>query len=460
MPISQSTLSDIKKTTAQFDFLLSAQNIKIKNLPHDAHFCVICQEPFDNSLWQQDSDTPVNRPVKLECGHVFGIQCLAHLVFTSDFSNSCPLCRAKVMPDSFERNPSGQSWKAAVPLLRILMMLGGETTASEKKKALDLLVNGLEREGLTGPVPGKHMHRIMVLYEEFLNQFCDAPQPPDRLAASEARVRELGNLLIRSQELDRVIEESRDLEARRQESEISELKRRLSAICKDRAELIEELQKVRTEGRAMFFELKSLKEEQEKAKSKVIKKPTGAEKGLKETQEELKTCKKDLEDSRNLVRELRKAVREAAVLLNEKEAMLGALAIDLFFASSNSQKEEELKVAKKELADATATIEEIQRQLKANMEASGKSVSYSWALITLEATMIVVLVHFAGHLSERSVTSTSMIGLVLVQCIVAYIRVESRSWVWSVLISVLSCVALGLVALGLVAFSEMESFVV
>ena len=334
-------------------------------------------------------------------------------------------------------------------------MFGGEAAAFDKKKALDVLMNGLERKELTGPVPGKHMHRTMVLYEEFLNQFCDAPQPPDRLAASEARVRELGNLLIRRGELDRVIEESRDLEARRQESEISELKGRLSAICKDRAEVIEELQKIRTEGRAMFFELKSLKEEREKAKSKVIKKPTGAEKGLKETQEELKTCKKYLEDSRNLVWELRNAVREATVLLTERENKLGASAIDLFFASSNLQKEEELKVAKKELADATAKIEKIQRQSKGNMEASGKSVSYSWAPATLEATMIVVLLHFAGHLPERSVTSTSMIGLVLAQCIVAYIRVESRSRVWSVLSSVLSWVTL-----GLVAFSEMESFVV
>lgn len=456
MPISQSTLSDLKKTTAQFDFLLSAQNIKIKNLPHDAQFCVICQEPFDNSLWQQESDAPVNRPVKLECGHVFGIQCLAHLVFTSDFSNRCPLCRAKVMPDSYERNPSGQSWKAAVPLLRILMMFVGEAAAFEKKKALDVLMNGLEREGLMGSVPGKHMHRIMVLYEEFLNQFCDAPQPPDQLAASEARVHELEDILTRSLELDRVLEESRELEARRQESEISELKGRLEAVHKDRGEVIEELQRVRTEGRAMFFELKSLKEEQEKAKGKVVKKPTRTEKGLKETQEELKTCKKDLENSRNLVWELRKAVREATALLaeREREDRLRASVMD-FFASSNLQKEEELKVAKKELADATSKIQAIQRQLNAKMEASGKSVSYSWALTTLEAAMVVVLVHFAGHLSERSVTSISMVGLMLVQCIVTHIRLESKSRFWSVLGSCISCVAL-----GLVVFSEKETFVV
>lgn len=89
------------------------------------------------------------------------------------------------------------------------------------------------------------------------------------------------------------------------------------------------------------------------------------------------------------------------------------------------------------------------------MEASGKSVSYSWALTTLEAAMVVVLVHFAGHLSERSVTSISMVGLVLIQCIVTHIRLESKSRFWSVLGSCISCVAL-----GLVVFSEKETFVV
>lgn len=294
------------------------------------------------------------------------------------------------------------------------MMFGGEAAAFDKKKALDVLVNGLGREGLTCAVPGKHMHRIMVLYEEFLNQFCDASQPPHRLASFEARVDELEDLLLRNSVLNGVLEESRRSEAQRQESEIFKLRRALSAIRDDRAELIEELQRVRTEGRAMFFELKSLKEEREKAKSQRIKNPTAAETGLKETQEELKTCKKDLEDARKQVRELGKAVREAEALLTGRE-----------------------------LADAMAKFDV---QMKANVEAPKRIVSYKWPIITLEATTLVVLVHFACHLPERSVTSTSMIGLVLVQCIVAYFRVESRRRFWSDLGSLIFCVALGLVA--------------
>lgn len=427
MPIYQSTLFDLGRTIAQFDFLLSAQVIETGDHPH---VCAICLEPFDNSLWHLNSDAPVNRPVKLECGHVIGMQCLAHLFFMSDFSNRCPLCRAKVIPDFYERSQSSQSWKAAVWLLRILTKFGGEEAAAfPKKKALFVLQSGLLREELTG---AELKSRIMVLYEELLNRFCDASQPPDRLAISEARVRELQNLMIRTRQHDRVLEESRASEARLQRTQISELKEELAVIEKDRKKLIKELQSVRMEERAMFFELKDLKEDQKKG----IIKQAAPEKELKETQEKLNTYKKDLEKSRNLVWELR-------ILLTQR---LKTSAIDPL-ASSNLEKEAELEAAKRDLADAAAKLEETQRHLNTKMEASEKSLLLAWALVTLGATTVVVLVHLGGHLSELSLVSTPIIGLVLLQLIVNCFRVETRSWFWSVPGLIIFCWAMGLVAL-------------
>lgn len=299
MPISSNTTLELKKITAQFDFLLTVSNIKIKNIPPDQRFCVICQSPFDNNVWKF-GDT-VNRPVKLDCGHIFGIQCLAHLVFTSDFSNRCPLCRAQLMPDSFEKNPSGQSWKAAVPLLRLLMMFGGDVTTFSKKKALDVLQNGLEREGLMGPVPGKHMHRIMILYEEFLSQFCNNPQPTTgdahRLADAEARVEELLDVIGETQDLRREMEEARasraqleEIARNERENELRDVKAELEEVRKQEKETHEEVQSLRKKlERAGNEELDAAKELEG-----VNEKLKDATRSFEETLKELEETKKDL----------------------------------------------------------------------------------------------------------------------------------------------------------------------
>lgn len=203
------------------------------------------------------------------------------------------------MPATFERNPSGLSWKAAVPLLRLLMMFGADRGARlEKDKALLVLQNGLEREGLTGPVVGKHMHRIMVLYEEFLNQFCDEPPPmtgdADRLAAAEERVQELRDVVRERQELDRVLEESRVLEARRQELARSEAEKELRDVKEELwgvkeelrvskeglQEVEEELEEALKVGREVEKELEDIKAEQMEKEGKT-------QKGWEEIEEQL-----------------------------------------------------------------------------------------------------------------------------------------------------------------------------
>ncbi|CAF9905767.1 hypothetical protein IMSHALPRED_003969 [Imshaugia aleurites] len=304
MPISPKTLSDLKTTTAHFDFLLTAPAIKIKTIPPDARTCAICQEPFDNNV-RKPGDA-VNRPVQLDCGHIFGITCLAHLVFTSDFRNRCPLCRAPVVAESFGKNPSAHSWKVAVPLLRILMMFGGGGASFEKKRALDVLENGLQKEGLTGAVEGKHMHRVMVLYEEFLSRFCEGVEgesDAERLAAAEGSVQELLRMMDRRQELQRRVDETREAreqaEERFRESQEQELEIVKGALEEARKEAEEtrvalehskkDLEDARKDGQDAKREIVGLKkilrtatkrfeelrEELEKAKREMAGKPSG-----------------------------------------------------------------------------------------------------------------------------------------------------------------------------------------
>ncbi len=62
-----------------------------------------------------------------------------------------------------------------------------------------MLQNGLEKEGLVVSASGKYMHRVMVLYEEFLNRFCDYSKPAAAAAADaggqQARIQELRDLV-------------------------------------------------------------------------------------------------------------------------------------------------------------------------------------------------------------------------------------------------------------------------
>lgn len=155
----------------------------------------------------------------------------------------------------------------------------------DKGKAIDVLLNGLEKEGLTGPSKGKHMHRIMVLYEEFLGLFCEQPKPPTtttmttgdaaRLEAAGERERRLRDLVRDSQELHRVLEEPRALQTRRQELARSEAERELRDVKEEvrgvREELLEsrealqdaedELEEARKKGRGTEKELEGVKKE-------------------------------------------------------------------------------------------------------------------------------------------------------------------------------------------------------
>lgn len=160
------------------------------------------------------------------------------------------------------------------------MMFGGgdDRKGFEKNMALDVLLNGLEKEGLTGPCKGKHMHRIMVLYEEFLGQFCDEPamDDADGLAAAEERVRALRNLLRDTQELSRMQEELQGSEARRLELAREEAER-------EARDVKEELRGIREELRESREALRDAEEELEEAK----KKGRGAEKELEGVKKEM-----------------------------------------------------------------------------------------------------------------------------------------------------------------------------
>ena len=106
----------------------------------------------------------------------------------------------------YEQNPSNRAWEVATPLLRVLTGLERQLAGFVKEETLDLLNN---TQVDWTPMEGKHMSRTMIIYEEFMNRFCDHPSQAvnenDRALRAEQRVEQLQERLalqIRLNELD------------------------------------------------------------------------------------------------------------------------------------------------------------------------------------------------------------------------------------------------------------------
>ena len=182
------------------------------------------------------------------------------------------------------------------------MMFGGDLRTFHKKKGVYLLLNGLERDGLTGLVPGKHMDRIMVLYEEVLTQFCDHPQPrgdADRIAAAETQVQSLWDLIVAREDLIQAGEASRVAAARRQELARSEAERQLKDLEEELQRVKEELQEAKKKGRRTQKELQVVKEELLEVNEEFRE----VKKRKRGTEKELEGVKNELEKAMEKVRE-------------------------------------------------------------------------------------------------------------------------------------------------------------
>ena len=191
MSISSNTLSELRTTVTQVEFLLSVPDIRLKTLSSNIRTCSICQEPFDRTP-RRVGET-ANWPVKISCGHVFGGQCLTRLVFCVDGEVRCPLCRA--MFDVGQR-PSTRAWEAVFPILQAMTDTDRPVSDEAKTQVLEMLRRAQVQRR---PAGGMCMDRMMIIYEELLSRFSnlfpESPSPAtsdtDRLVAAEEQVQEL-----------------------------------------------------------------------------------------------------------------------------------------------------------------------------------------------------------------------------------------------------------------------------
>ena len=156
---------DVEQLKTKFIFLRDVPYVEMANLTPFNDECYVCLEPFNSSPWQLEGT--LNRPVRLPCGHIIGIQCLARWALSANFDNRCSLCRVKVIDTS--RVPiTDRNSGCALMILETLAVFEGSISSARKERLLDIY-----RKGKWGPRrKGRRVlldaDRLMMLYEEFV----------------------------------------------------------------------------------------------------------------------------------------------------------------------------------------------------------------------------------------------------------------------------------------------------
>ena len=172
MPRRLLTKAELKTLSSYFRFLATVPYLGVEDPAFQAD-CPLCKEPFQ---WLQPSGKPLNRPVRLSCGHVFGLQCLAQWMFSPDFDGHCCFCRA-IIVDPTRTLSQHTTLNAAVTNLKILGLFQDHISAEKKTELLSMFQSLLEsRRGMVFLDP----QRLLALWEEVLESLCDelADQEP------------------------------------------------------------------------------------------------------------------------------------------------------------------------------------------------------------------------------------------------------------------------------------------
>ena len=199
MAISPNTASELLRIVASVDILLTVPDVQIKKIPADDRQCPICHERFAKNEWKVGEMN--NSPVRIACGHVFGMQCLARLLFSTQSSVPCPLCRAEIVPEVVEDNLSNLAWDLVTPVLRLFLSFGQNMARDVWIQSLESLETTL---GSRNPSKVVSVDRPMIIYDELHEQFCRCSAAAQRAAQNQAanddRIRLLEELLQESQD--------------------------------------------------------------------------------------------------------------------------------------------------------------------------------------------------------------------------------------------------------------------
>ncbi|KAL6720031.1 hypothetical protein ACLMJK_001952 [Lecanora helva] len=174
------TVSELKRTVARFDLLLNAPDVTMIDTTPDQSICSICQELFQER--SENVEEVVDRPVRLTCGHTFGLKCKLHpgkesmprqtwglWDCSSELTFRTTLSGAMLISDGYEHVPGKRSLEITRAVMTTLTHLTYSPEVSLKQECLDWLRDAL-RDWMF--VEGEDVNRILILGEEFIDYFC------------------------------------------------------------------------------------------------------------------------------------------------------------------------------------------------------------------------------------------------------------------------------------------------
>ena len=145
-----------------FYFLATVPYINADD-PAFANDCDICQEPYREAPLEGKS---LNRPVRLRCGHVYGIQCLAHWLLSESSNLLCPHCRTPIVEAS-RLHMTESILTAAMVNLEIFCLFEGNFPPDKKESVLAIFERSL---GMVWGNEPRDRDRLMMMWEEFLQR--------------------------------------------------------------------------------------------------------------------------------------------------------------------------------------------------------------------------------------------------------------------------------------------------
>ena len=92
------------RASEAFIFLTAIPYLNIETLPSSLdEKCAICTEPYLETSGELRD--PLDAPVRIRCGHIFGHNCLVRWMLSDNFDNQCPYCRSQVVDESDLESP-------------------------------------------------------------------------------------------------------------------------------------------------------------------------------------------------------------------------------------------------------------------------------------------------------------------------------------------------------------------
>ena len=169
-------MAQVDEDIVKFQFLCEIPTLDITPALEEEE-CLVCKEPYQNNGWELGGT--LHRPVALRCGHVLGFQCLAVWMLSTNFHNHCSLCRTQI----YDPSTTGERLSPALAssFARIAFhSITGENNISRIRKAQLLeIIQRLLRDDRTLSPMAESNDRIMVVWEEFLNNMCNESATPD-----------------------------------------------------------------------------------------------------------------------------------------------------------------------------------------------------------------------------------------------------------------------------------------